>query len=58
MSLKGSLFIAMIRIKRVGERPAENGGIMILADRLWARGVKKDDAKIDYWFKDSAPAAI
>ena len=32
-------------------------GYRILIDRLWPRGVKKEDAKIDQWLKDSAPSS-
>jgi uncharacterized protein YeaO (DUF488 family) len=28
----------------------------VLIDRLWPRGVKKTDAKIDEWMKDIAPS--
>ena len=29
----------------------------ILIDRLWPRGIKKEDAKIDLWLKDIAPSS-
>jgi uncharacterized protein YeaO (DUF488 family) len=28
-----------------------------LVDRLWPRGVKKDDAAIDRWVKELAPSS-
>jgi uncharacterized protein YeaO (DUF488 family) len=29
----------------------------MLVDRLWPRGVNKENAKIDYWMKEIAPSA-
>lgn len=31
-------------------------GFRILVDRLWPRGIKKEDAGIDLWAKDIAPS--
>lgn len=45
-----------IRIKRVYEAPDESDGKRILVDRLWPRGVKKEDAALDGWDKDVAPS--
>jgi uncharacterized protein YeaO (DUF488 family) len=30
--------------------------VRVLIDRLWPRGVAKNDAAIDHWFKDLAPS--
>jgi uncharacterized protein YeaO (DUF488 family) len=46
----------MIKIKRVYDAPSSGDGKRILIDRLWPRGVKKDDARIDAWMKDVAPS--
>ncbi|MGY5776185.1 DUF488 domain-containing protein [Rhizobium sp. LEGMi135b] len=47
----------LLRIKRVYE-PADDGdGKRILVDRLWPRGISKNDAHIDAWLKDIAPSA-
>ncbi|CAL1516858.1 DUF488 domain-containing protein [Chitinophaga sp. MM2321] len=46
----------MIQIKRIYEDYAANDGYRILVDRLWPRGVKKEDAHIDEWIKDIAPS--
>lgn len=44
-----------ILLKRAYE-PAEPGdGFRILVDRLWPRGVSRESAHIDWWFKDIAP---
>ncbi|HEX4542378.1 MAG TPA: DUF488 family protein [Candidatus Acidoferrum sp.] len=46
----------MIRIKRVYEKSAKEDGWRVLVDRLWPRGLKKEDAKIDLWMKEIAPS--
>lgn len=43
-----------IKIKRVYDEYSPNDGARILIDRLWPRGVKKEDAHIDEWMKDIA----
>jgi uncharacterized protein YeaO (DUF488 family) len=45
-----------IGIKRVYEAPAADEGLRILVDRLWPRGLKKEDAALDLWCKDVAPS--
>lgn len=47
---------ASIRIKRVYEEPEEIDGRRILVDRLWARGLSKEKAKVDVWIKEIAPS--
>ena len=46
-----------IRIKRVYDDPGDEDGLRVLVDRLWPRGLKKADARIDLWAKDLAPTA-
>ncbi len=45
-----------IRLKRVYDAPSEMDGTRILVDRLWPRGLSKQKAQIDYWFKELAPS--
>ncbi|HXY25854.1 MAG TPA: DUF488 family protein [Candidatus Acidoferrum sp.] len=45
----------MVRIKRVYEKPDSTDGFRVLVDRLWPRGMKKEQAKVDLWMKDVAP---
>ena len=45
-----------IFLKRVYEKPAAEDGKRILVERLWPRGLKKEEAKIDEWIKDVAPS--
>ena len=46
----------MIKLKRVYEKPEATDGMRILVDRLWPRGLRKDDAQIDEWMKEIAPS--
>ncbi|MGO3182636.1 MAG: DUF488 domain-containing protein [Aequorivita sp.] len=45
-----------IQIKRIYEDATKNDGIRILVDRIWPRGVSKEDAKLDDWMKEIAPS--
>jgi len=45
-----------IHVKRVYEEPEETDGRRILVDRLWARGLSKEKAKVDVWVKEIAPS--
>ncbi len=45
-----------IQIKRVYDQPEETDGLRVLVDRLWARGLSKERARIDLWVKDLAPS--
>jgi uncharacterized protein YeaO (DUF488 family) len=43
-------------IKRAYAAPAANDGLRVLVDRIWPRGLKKEEAKIDWWPKEIAPS--
>ena len=45
-----------IQLKRAYEKPADNDGYRVLVDRLWPRGIAKDEARIDEWIKEAAPS--
>lgn len=45
-----------VKLKRAYEPPKGSDGKRVLIDRLWPRGVKKSEAKIDEWIKDIAPS--
>ena len=45
----------MIKTKRIYEEAAQDDGYRILIDRLWPRGVSKENAKVDLWLKEIAP---
>lgn len=42
--------------KRIYEEPADDDGYRVLVDRLWPRGVSKEEARLDEWMKDIAPS--
>lgn len=42
--------------KRIYEDVAKNDGYRVLVDRIWPRGVSKNEAKLDKWMKDIAPS--
>ena len=46
-----------IHIKRIYEKPASSDGYRILVDRIWPRGIKKEDAQLDEWDKSLAPSS-
>ncbi len=46
----------MILLKRIYEKAEKNDGYRILVDRLWPRGVSRENAKIDLWLKEVAPS--
>jgi uncharacterized protein YeaO (DUF488 family) len=45
-----------IRLKRVYEKPSQSDGKRVLVDRLWPRGLTKEQARIDEWMRDLAPS--
>ena len=47
----------MLKIKRVYDPPSPEDGKRVLVDRLWPRGIRKEDAAIDEWPKEIAPTA-
>ena len=48
----------MIQIARIYEPARKNGGWRVLVDRLWPRGVNKENAHVDLCMNDIAPSAV
>lgn len=48
--------MTLIKIKRVYEEPDSSDGYRVLVDKLWPRGVKKDELPYDMWAKDIVPS--
>lgn len=46
----------MLKLKRVYDDISEQDGTRILVDRVWPRGVKKEDLQHDEWYKEIAPS--
>jgi uncharacterized protein YeaO (DUF488 family) len=47
----------MIKIKRIYDPASPTDGKRILIDRLWPRGLKKEEAAVDEWLKEIAPSS-
>jgi uncharacterized protein YeaO (DUF488 family) len=45
-----------IKLKRAYEEASPDDGKRVLVERLWPRGLRKEQAKIDVWLKDVAPS--
>lgn len=45
-----------VEIKRAYENPSPADGQRVLVDRLWPRGVSKEEARIDHWLKQLSPS--
>jgi len=46
----------MINTKRIYEKAEPRDGVRILVDRLWPRGLSKEQAKLDEWLRGVAPS--
>jgi uncharacterized protein YeaO (DUF488 family) len=46
----------VIKIKRVYESVDPTDGTRILVERLWPRGMRKEELALDSWIKDVAPS--
>ena len=46
-----------VRLKRAYERPERLDGYRVLIDRLWPRGVSKQEAQLDEWARELAPSS-
>ncbi|MGV0791426.1 DUF488 domain-containing protein [Mycolicibacterium sp. XJ1819] len=45
-----------LRVARVYDDPEPDHGERVLVDRLWPRGFRKDDARVDRWMPEVAPS--
>ena len=46
-----------VRMKRAYEPPERSDGYRVLIDRLWPRGVRKEEARLDEWARELAPSS-
>lgn len=46
-----------VRLKRAYDPPATSDGYRVLIDRLWPRGVRREEARLDEWAKELAPSS-
>lgn len=45
-----------VGLKRAYEPSSPDDGIRVLVDRLWPRGLGKEQLAVDFWLKDTAPS--
>ena len=45
-----------VRYRRIYDDASSEDGRRILVDRLWPRGMRKQDAHVDEWMRDVAPS--
>lgn len=45
------------QVRRVYEPVEQGDGVRVLVDRLWPRGLSKENAALDDWAKDAAPSS-
>src|SRR4051812_14523980 len=45
-----------IAVKRAYEKPSAKDGARVLVDRLWPRGIKKSEARLEAWLRGLAPS--
>lgn len=46
----------MLKTKRVYEDAKASDGVRFLVERLWPRGIKKEELKMKAWLKDVSPS--
>ena len=47
----------MVTIRRVYDEPPADEGKRYLVDRIWPRGIRKEELGLDAWLKDIAPSS-
>jgi uncharacterized protein YeaO (DUF488 family) len=46
----------IVMLKRVYGKPEPSDGTRVLVDRLWPRGLSKEQVHVDAWLKEVAPS--
>ncbi|MGX4688443.1 DUF488 domain-containing protein [Streptomyces sp. JNUCC 63] len=49
--------VEQITCRRVYEETSPQDGKRVLVDRVWPRGMRKEDAHLDEWLRDVAPSS-
>jgi uncharacterized protein YeaO (DUF488 family) len=47
---------SMISTKRIYDNQGTRQGVQFLVERLWPRGIKKENLHLDAWLKEAAPS--
>ena len=45
-----------IAVKRVYDEPDKQDGARVLVDKIWPRGIRKNQLAMDAWYKEIAPS--
>ncbi|MET8244482.1 DUF488 family protein [Streptomyces sp. NPDC005202] len=45
-----------VRVRQIYDPPEPDDGVRVLVDRLWPRGLSKEDAHVDEWPKAITPS--
>ncbi|PKV99874.1 uncharacterized protein YeaO (DUF488 family) [Amycolatopsis echigonensis] len=45
-----------VAYRRIYDQPARSDGVRVLVDRVWPRGVRKENAHLDEWLREVAPS--
>ncbi|WP_329330270.1 DUF488 domain-containing protein [Streptomyces luteogriseus] len=45
-----------VHVRRVYDAPTQTDGARVLVDRIWPRGMTKQNARLDEWCKQVAPS--
>jgi uncharacterized protein YeaO (DUF488 family) len=45
-----------IGYRRIYDQTSPADGVRVLVDRVWPRGMRKQDARVDEWMRDVAPS--
>ena len=48
--------MATVNIKRIYDKPSPNDGYRVFIDKIWPRGMTKNEVKYNLWAKDIAPS--
>jgi uncharacterized protein YeaO (DUF488 family) len=48
--------VRQVLVRRVYDDPSPDGGLRVLVDRMWPRGLTKEAAHLDEWIKEVAPS--
>lgn len=45
-----------MKLRRAYDPPQAADGFRVLVDRLWPRGLRREDARVDLWLREAAPS--
>ncbi|GAA3827340.1 DUF488 family protein [Streptomyces chiangmaiensis] len=55
--VEGADMAEQITYRRVYEQSSRRDGKRVLVDRIWPRGMRKEDAHLDEWLREVAPSS-